>query len=160
MVDIPRQPSREEREFWDDQFRDDVRPRRSTSAGRARALPRREQRLAQVADSPLTRLLDRVRDWRTDARFGVVVLVVIAVVAGVVWYRIGVGGASAGKVASAPSTVATTAAVAATGNSATPTTGPGASGRIAVHVAGAVTHPGVVELKAGARVIEDRKSVV
>lgn len=158
MVEIPRQPSREEREFWDDRFHDGARPRRSSS-GPGRALPQRGRRLAQVSDGPLTRLVDRVRDWRTDARFGVIVLVVIAVVAGVVWYRIGVGGASTGGVPSAPSTVATTGAVAAMGNSETPTTGPRASGKIAVHVAGAVTHPGVVELKAGARVIDAVEAV-
>ena len=156
MAEIPRQPSREEREFWDEQFRDDPRPRRSS---RSRALPRREPRLAPAPDGPLTRLVDRVRDWRTDARFGVIVLVVIAVVAGVVWYRIGVGGASAGEPASTPRAVSTTAAVAAPGDPTTSTTGPGASTKIAVHVAGAVTHPGVVELRAGARVIDAVEAV-
>jgi competence protein ComEA len=156
VAEIPRQPSREEREFWDEQFRDDPRPRRSAAPG---PRPRREQRLAHVPDGPLTHLIDRVRDWRTDARFGVVVLVVIAVVAGVVWYRIGVGGASAGEPASTPRAATTTVAVAAAGGPTTSTTGLGASAKIAVHVAGAVTHPGVVELRAGARVIDAVEAV-
>jgi competence protein ComEA len=160
VAEIPHQPSREEREFWDDQFRDrDRRPRRSPESHPA---SRREQRFARVPDGPLTRLVDRVRDWRTDARFGVIVLVVIAVVAGVVWYRIGVGGASAGEPASTPRAVTTTAASVAAavgGDPTTPTTAPGASTKIAVHVAGAVTHPGVVELRAGARVIDAVEAV-
>ncbi|MDQ1429684.1 MAG: competence protein ComEA [Actinomycetota bacterium] len=158
MAEIPHQPSREEREFWDDRFRDERRPRPSSASG---ALPRREQRLAQVPDGPLTRLLDRVRDWRTDARLGVVVLMVIAVVAGVVWYRIGVGGASAGESAGTAHAATTTGAgvTAPAGGPTTSTTGPGASAKIAVHVAGAVTHPGVVELRAGARVIDAVEAV-
>ena len=165
MAEIPHEPSREEREFWDDQFRDrDRRPRRSPESHPAsHPASRREQRFAPVPDGPLTRLVDRVRDWRTDARFGVIVLVVIAVVAGVVWYRIGVGGASAGEPATTPRAVTTTAAVAAAtpvgGDPTTPTTAPGASTKIAVHVAGAVMHPGVVELRAGARVIDAVEAV-
>jgi competence protein ComEA len=158
VVDIPSQPSREEREFWDDQFRDEARSRRASP----RALPRREQRLAHAPDGLLTRLADRVRDWRADARFGVIVLVLVAVGAGVVWYRIGVGGASAGEPATAPSTVATTGVAAPAGaarDTATPTTVAGVSAKLAVHVAGAVTHPGVVELRAGARVIDAVEAV-
>ncbi len=115
---------------------------------------------AALPDGPLTRLADRVRDWRTDARLGVVVLVLVAVAAGLVWYRIGVGGASAGEPASAPGAVTTT--VAPAGNPADPTpstTAKGSSVTIAVHVAGAVTHPGVVELRAGARVIDAVEAV-
>ena len=156
MAEMPRQPSREEREFWDTQFRD--AQFRDEPARGARSLPRREQRLAHVPDGPLTRLVDRVRDWRTDARFGVVVLVVIAVVAGVVWYRIGVGGASAGEAAAAPRAAAVTT-VPAAGGVSTSTTRPGPDAKIAVHVAGAVTHPGVVELAAGSRVIDAVEAV-
>ena len=162
MAEIPRQPSREDREIWDDQFRDgDRRPRRSPESHSAsHSASRREQRFARVPDGALTRLVDRVRDWRTDARFGVIVLVVVAVVAGVVWYRIGVGGASAGEPAGTPRAVTTTAsAVAVSGDPTTPTTAPGASTKIAVHVAGAVTHPGVVELRTGARVIDAVEAV-
>ena len=106
----------------------------------------------------MERVLDRARDWRSDTRFGVVVLVAVAVVAGVVWYRIGSGGGSAAgtapktasaverttRVASAPSTTSADAA---------------SSARIAVHVAGAVTRPGVVELGPGSRVIDAVEAV-
>lgn len=159
MAEIPRQPSREEREFWDPEFRDE-RPRRRSPDARALP-PRREQRLAAAPDGPLTRLVDRVRDWRTDARFGVIVLVAIAVVAGVVWYRIGVGGASAGESATAPRPVTTTSATTSisAGDPTPSNAAKGAPATIAVHVAGAVTHPGVVELQAGARVIDAVEAV-
>jgi len=151
MPEVPSQPAREEREFWDTQFRDPPRPRRDRRLARdARDVP----------DGPLTRLTDRVRDWRADARFGVVVLVVIALVAGIVWYRIGVGGASAGESTVPPRAVTTTAAAVRASGDATPsTTAKGAPATIAVHVAGAVTHPGVVELRAGARVIDAVEAV-
>ena len=158
MVEFSREPSREEQEFWDAQFRDDARPRRSS----AHTVPRRERRLARAVDSPLTRLTDRVRDWRADARFGVVVLVGVALVAGVIWYRVGIGGASAGE-AGAPAAVSTTAPsttlAGTTPSSAAPGATKGAASTIAVHVAGAVTHPGVVELHAGARVIDAVEAV-
>jgi competence protein ComEA len=113
------------------------------------------------------RVADRLRDWRADARFGVAVLVGVALVAGVIWYRVGIGGASTGE-SGAPAAVATTAPrttlpdvtgttseTGASGSSATRTS----SGKIAVHVAGAVTHPGVVELHDGARVIDAVEAV-
>ena len=87
--------------------------------------------------------------WRGDARFGLVLLAGAAVVAGVVWYQVGTGGADAPPArprAASPSTVVSD--------------GPSASAgakdaeRLVVHVAGAVTHPGVVELAPGARVID------
>jgi competence protein ComEA len=92
--------------------------------------------------------------WRGDARLGLVLLAGAAVVAGVVWYQVGTGGADAPPArprAAVPSTVASDA-------SATPGA-PDAEDaddakRIVVHVAGAVTHPGVVELAPGARVID------
>jgi competence protein ComEA len=147
--------STEERAFWEREFHDEPEPARRA---RPRVLPRREQRLARVADGPLTRLIDRLHDWRADARFGVVVLVLVAVVAGVIWYRIGVGGASAGESA-APRAVTTTVST-TTLDDPTPSTGPkGTPARLAVHVAGAVTHPGVVELHAGARVIDAVEAV-
>ncbi len=63
-----------------------------------------------MAEAWVTRLVDRCRDWRHDARFGVVLLVGVALVAGVIWYRIGIGGASAGESgAAAPAAVSTTA---------------------------------------------------
>lgn len=148
MVETSSSPSREEREFWDPQFHDPPRPRRRSE------LPRREQRLAR-APGLLTRLTDRLRDWRADARFGVIVLVVVAVVAGVAWYRIGIGGASVGDTGAPPRAVTTTVEPASTSS-----TGPkGQPSTIAVHVAGAVTHPGVVELRTGARVIDAVEAV-
>ena len=147
--------STEERAFWERAFHDEPDPPRRA---RRYALPRREQRLARVADGPLTRLIDRLHDWRADARFGVVVLVLVAVAAGVVWYRVGVGGASAGE--SAPPRAVTTTVSTTTLDDPTPSTGPkGTPARLAVHVAGAVTHPGVVELDQGARVIDAVEAV-
>ncbi len=147
--------SADERAFWERAFHDEPEPPRRA---RPYTLPRREQRLAALADGPLTRLFDRLRDWRADARFGVVVLVLVAVVAGVVWYRIGVGGASAGQSA-APRAVATTVSTTTLDDPTPSTTAKGTPARIAVHVAGAVTHPGVVELPTGARVIDAVEAV-
>jgi competence protein ComEA len=147
--------SAEERAFWEREFHDEPEP---PQRARPHALPRREQRLARVADGPLTRLLDRLRDWRADARFGVVVLVLVAVVAGVVWYRIGVGGASAGE-SPAPRAVTTTVSTTTLDDPTPSTTAKGTPARLAVHVAGAVTHPGVVELHTGARVIDAVEAV-
>jgi len=103
---------------------------------------------------PLERLADRVRELRGDPRAGVAALVVLALVAGFVWYRLGAGGSSP-----APTTprAATTSAPAATGSSATG--GPAGAAakkgeRVTVHVAGAVAKPGVYDLGAGARVID------
>jgi competence protein ComEA len=84
------------------------------------------------------------------------VLIGVALVGGVIWYRIGIGGASAGESNAAPAAVSTT--VASTTATTTATTD-GASATIAVHVAGAVNHPGVVELHAGARVIDAVEAV-
>jgi len=151
----PSSSSTEEHAFWEREFHDEPDPPRRA---RPHPLPRREQRIARVADGPLARLIDRLREWRADGRFGVVVLVLVAVVAGVVWYRIGVGGASAGESA-APRAVTTTVST-TTLDDPTPSTGPkGTPARLAVHVAGAVTHPGVVELNTGARVIDAVEAV-
>ena len=149
-----REPSREEREFWDARFREPSRPRAA-----ANPASRLEQRRSRALDSPLTRIVDRVRDWRADARFGVVVLVGVAVIAGVIWYRIGIGGGSAGASSRAPAAVATTAPSTTLAERAQTATAKGASATIAVHVAGAVNHPGVVELRQGARVIDAVEAV-
>jgi competence protein ComEA len=147
--------STEERAFWEREFHDEPEPPRRA---RPQPLPRREERLARVAEGLLTRLIDRLRDWRADARFGVVMLVLVAVAAGVVWYRIGVGGASAGESA-APHAVTTTVST-TTLDDPTPSSGPKSTkARLAVHVAGAVTHPGVVQLDQGARVIDAVEAV-
>jgi competence protein ComEA len=159
MVQQSRHPSREEQEFWDAQFRDAPGPSRERTD--ARTIPRRERRRAPAPEMWITRLVDRCRDWRHDARFGVVVLVGVALVAGVIWYRIGIGGASAGESSAAPAAVSTTAPSTTisdpTPNDAAASKADG--GTIAVHVAGAVNHPGVVELKAGARVIDAVEAV-
>ena len=82
-----------------------------------------------------------------------------AVVAGVVWYRVGTAGSdapSARTTERAPTTVTTRAASPSTtvvpgGTTARPTRrGSG----VVVHVAGDVAHPGVVELPKGSRVID------
>jgi competence protein ComEA len=93
-------------------------------------------------------LTDRLAAWRTDARAGVALLAVAAVIAGVVWYRVGVGGGETPPGRTDPTTATTR--VASTG---TPTT-VAVGGRVVVHVAGAVARPGVVELDGGARVID------
>jgi competence protein ComEA len=93
------------------------------------------------------------------------VLAVVAVVAGVLWYRIGVAGgdaprrstrASAAPTTARPSGAGSTAGAAddATGGSPTTTTAGRGGPQVLVHVAGAVTHPGVVELAGGSRVID------
>jgi competence protein ComEA len=118
-----------------------------------------------VTEVWVTRLVDRCRDWRHDARFGVFLLVGVALVAGVVGYRIGIGGASAGESGAAPAAVSTTAPSTTlvdptpTDAAAAPTGAKGQPAKIAVHVAGAVNHPGVVELRAGARVIDAVEAV-
>jgi len=153
VTDIPRTSSPDEREFWDDQFRDERRAARR-GAGPSPRAPRRPVASDRPFDRVVDRLLDRVRDWRADARFGVVVLVLVALVAGGVWYRLGVGGASAGEPAPmrARRPTTTTAArgssesSASAGSPAGAANAKGSTSTIAVHVAGAVTHPGVVEL--------------
>ena len=101
MAEVPSSPSREEREFWDAQFHDDPRPPPRPRA-RRRSCRDASSGSAHVPDGFLTRLTDRLHDWRADARFGVVVLVLVALVAGVAWYRIGIGGASAGESGAPP----------------------------------------------------------
>jgi competence protein ComEA len=98
---------------------------------------------------------DVVSAWRADARVGLVVLAVVAVVAGVVWYQVGVGGADdtpppRRSVATVPSTAP------ARDDPTAQSSGSDAVGgdAVVVHVAGAVAHPGVVELATGARVID------
>jgi competence protein ComEA len=95
--------------------------------------------------------MDRVRDlldrWRGDARAGLAMLAAVAVVAGVVWYRIGVGSGDATppRLHAAPTTRADHGVLVSS-----TTRGE----IIVVHVAGAVATPGVVELARGSRVID------
>ena len=91
-------------------------------------------------------LRDRFHEWRADSRVGVIALVVIAVIAGVVWYRVGVSG---GNESAAPARSSTSATQIT--RSTTSTT---SADVVIVHVAGAVTTPGVVELPVGSRVID------
>ena len=110
---------------------------------------------------------------------GLAVLVAVAVVAGVVWYRVGSGGAATAQ-RSAPSRAGSRAPSGGSGTepSTEPSTGSGTEpsgagptsdpaqavsgsgapstkgNRVVVHVAGAVARPGVVELASGSRVID------
>ena len=106
---------------------------------------------------PFDRFADRVRELRTDPRVGIAALVLVALVAGFVWYRLGAGGSTtAPTTRRAPATSAPAATASAPGS---PTTGSSAGAakkgeRMTVHVAGAVAKPGVYDLAAGARVID------
>ncbi len=159
----------DDQEFWNRTFDDADAPGaahadRAEPTERARAVPR--DAFAVRPRGIVERMLDRAREWRSDGRFGVVMLIVVAVVAGAVWYRIGIGGGSQAGAASSSASPATRTTRPAT----TTTTGTRAAGRlaprraaarrgIAVHVAGAVTHPGVVELGAGTRVVDAVEAV-
>jgi competence protein ComEA len=96
---------------------------------------------------PLERLLDRVRELRGDPRVGIAALLVLALVAGFIWYRL--GAADSGE-----STSARRARPSATATSGSGPGGTNKGGRVTVHVAGAVAKPGVYDLDANARVID------
>ena len=103
---------------------------------------------------PIERLVDRLRRLRGDPRASIAALLVVSLVAGFIWYRLGVGEGS-----SSPTTRRTPASTAArdsaTGTSDTSATGRTKQGdRVTVHVAGAVAKPGVYELGGGSRVID------
>jgi competence protein ComEA len=100
----------------------------------------------------LERVRELVGSWRGDPRIGFAMLVCVAVVAGVVWYRVGVGGAH--DVPPRRVTPTATNARLPAGADVQRSTTTAARDLIVVHVAGAVTRPGVVELDAGARVID------
>jgi competence protein ComEA len=159
-VQQTRQPSRADPVFLDAQFPAPPRPRTRRDAS---ALPRRDRRRDQEpAFAPLTeRFGHPLTDWRHDPPFGIVVMIGIAVVAGVIWYRIGIGGASAGESGDAPAAVSTSApsTTLAESTATDGVNGKDRSATIAVHVAGAVNHPGVVELRTGARVIDAVEAV-
>jgi competence protein ComEA len=96
---------------------------------------------------PFERLVDRFRELRGDPRVGIAGLLVVALVAGLIWYRLGAGDSSGSS-----TTRRAPASSAATSGSA-----PGGakkSGRVIVHVAGAVAMPGVFDLDGNARVID------
>lgn len=112
-----------------------------------------------LPDGPLAALADRMRALRSDTRAGVAALLVAAVVAGVVWYRLGAASGAGGTGASAN---AATPSRAASGDPSSPrtsrapgsTTSTGAASEVVVDVAGAVARPGVVRLPAGARIVD------
>ncbi|HMF83310.1 MAG TPA: ComEA family DNA-binding protein [Acidimicrobiia bacterium] len=106
---------------------------------------------------PRERFADRLRELCGDTRVGIVALVLVALAAGFVWYRLGAGGspssppARRGPTAGAPATTGSATASTASGGS----TGAAQKGeRVTVHVAGAVVKPGVYDLGAGTRVID------
>jgi competence protein ComEA len=157
-----------EHEFWERQFdrpgpAEVGRPPRPSRVGRD--APARSPLFD--ADPPWRRAIDWLRDRRGDPRLGVVVLVLVAVVAGFVWYRIGISRDDAGAAAPRAATASgasprDSSARGPTSATATSTTAPGddaGNATIAVHVAGAVAQPGVVELAATARVIDAVEAV-
>jgi competence protein ComEA len=107
---------------------------------------------------PLERFVDRVRELRGDPRVGVAALVVVALAAGFIWYRLGAGdSASSSTTRRPPATSAQTTTAPAAGSSAANGGSSGATkkgARVTVHVAGAVAKPGVYDLAGGARVID------
>lgn len=101
---------------------------------------------------------DRLHEWRSDPRVGLVALLLVAVVAGFIWYRMGLAsggnGTAGATTASTPSRSRASAPAQSRATTSTTANGTRASAKVVVHVAGAVTKPGVVELRAGARVID------
>jgi competence protein ComEA len=95
---------------------------------------------------PFERLVDRIRELRGDPRVGIAGLLVLALVAGLIWYRLGAGDSDASSSTRAPASSAATSGSAPGGAKK--------SGRVTVHVAGAVATPGVYDLAANARVID------
>jgi competence protein ComEA len=94
-------------------------------------------------------LVARFDAWRGDPRAGVVVLVLVAVLAGALWFRSSVASSPARADEAAPAAGA--AGVSSSSTTATSTT---STTELVVHVAGAVTRPGVVRLPVGARVVD------
>jgi competence protein ComEA len=94
--------------------------------------------------------LDRLRAYADDPRVRVAALLAAAAVAGFIWYQLGAGGRS-GPVAE-PVSVASAPAPSATAG--TPAASTERGGLVTVHVAGAVTRPGVVRVPAGGRVVD------
>ncbi|MFI5046516.1 MAG: helix-hairpin-helix domain-containing protein [Acidimicrobiia bacterium] len=162
--------SRDEHEFWDRRFDDPddrwVAAALATGERVAdpvgpppRSLPRP---LAPEPGTGWRRAVEWVRDRRGDPRLGVVVLVVVAVIAGLVWYRIGLGSGDATRAAPSPTRARSSADAsppASTVTTQSTDTRAQPDARVVVHVAGAVVHPGVVELAAKARVIDALEAV-
>jgi len=107
-------------------------------------------------DGLLERVRDRMQLLRGDSRAGIVLLVVIAVVVGYLWYRAGAGadaGAPSARVANSSSRP-TSGLREPAGTAPSPSQRGGSGARVVVHVAGDVVKPGIVELAEGARVVD------
>jgi competence protein ComEA len=97
---------------------------------------------------PVERLIDRVRQLRGDPRVGIAALLVVALVVGFIWYRLGSSDTGESSPTSRqPASAATTAA-------SGPASEAKQGGQVTVHVAGAAAKPGVYELDVDARVID------
>lgn len=125
-----------------------------------------------VAQGGWEAALERVQRLRSDRRVGVAVLVVVALAAGLIWYRVGRAGSAAPSGtggARLGSSAAPTAAprARANGSAARPaaasggaaavssTIAPGpAAAEVVVHVSGAVVHEGLVHVSPGSRVAD------
>jgi competence protein ComEA len=104
-------------------------------------------------------LFERARERWEDPRVRIGALLLGALIAGLAWYQLG---ASGGAGAAAPASTATTTKPVVTSSSAASgerasagegaTTGADPQGYVMVHVAGAVVQPGLVRIRAGARV--------
>jgi competence protein ComEA len=95
-------------------------------------------------------LVDRLRALRGDARVGAALLALVAIAAGVAWFRAGIA-------PSAPASGATSTTTARSDSPPTtfgPTTTTTATTTIVVDVVGAVRVPGVVTLASDARVVD------
>jgi competence protein ComEA len=116
--------------------------------------PSRADRFGALTDS----WRDRFGDTRVEVGVGVIAVIVIAVVAGVIWYRMGASGgappprATVEHRSAAPATGAAPPTTMARSGATTTRTVSGAT--VTVHVAGAVKTPGVLALPVGARVID------
>lgn len=115
--------------------------------------PRPEPPRPYLSAGPLERWRER---WE-DPKVRVAALLVVALVAGFVWYRLGSGGRTPASAAPRPSVTTTVVEALGTGSAdggGATTSTTGAGGPLVVHVAGAVAHPGVVRVESGDRVID------
>jgi competence protein ComEA len=142
--------------FWGPEPRAVRRADATPRPGRARA-----RRGPSTVDGWWGALQDRFPIPRVEIGFGVIAVVVVALVAGVVWYRMGARSSAAPAPAHhrtrqvAPAPTAAPAVAAGTGVTASTSPSRAAPGTtVVVHVAGAVRTPGVLELPSGARVID------
>ena len=117
--------------------------------------PARADRFGALADS----WRERFGSTRIEVGLGVIAVVVVALVAGVVWYRMGASGSAApprrpATVERHPTPSPTGAPTPTTASRGGTTTARAAGATVTVHVAGAVKTPGVIALPVGARVID------